>query len=239
MALYIDDAFGDDDLTVRLTNNGIPIGQTQWKGILTEPLSFSATADFGAQGSGILDKLDDLLKAGGKILTLSGDEELREQGKATQETSLRIHKLTIKSWSGTEDPVINVSFAMVNSDTMKNVFEQYYDLYASMFAGLKESTEGGNGNESLIAPYGFQFDGSRNRNGTAGLWSVDVGRWFTAHNMILSNVELTSSLTLDVTPGDENPPMPMYAAVNCTFTTERAATQQMVRGWLRRNRSAT
>lgn len=239
MSLYIDDAFADEDITVRISNAGVRGDQTIWKGIQTQPISFAAQADFQAQTSGILKEYDDLLTKGKVALSVSASDGLNQAGRDLSQVSLKVHKMTIKTWSGTEDPIINVSFAMVNSDaTIKNVFEQYYDLYAAMFPVLSDTNESGTpGGESLLAPYGFVTGSgtSRSRNGARGLWNLDIGRWFSARNLILTNVSLDSSLTLDATPGDTNPPMPMYAAVTCTFTTERAAIQSTVKSWLKRN----
>lgn len=241
MSLYLEDALADSDLTVRVGNAGIREGQNTWSGLQIAPISFGASAEFGAQGSGILDKLDDMLRFTGKALSLSGNDELRSAGQELNQVSLRIHEMTVKSWSGTADPVINVSFAMVNTDRLKNAFEQYYDLQASMYPTLTTESfeQQGNRGRGLLPPYGFSPDGQRSREGSKGLWTVEIGNWFRAYNMLLTNVQLESSMTLDVSKDTtaSKPAMPMYAAVTCTFTTERAATQNIVRGWLRRNRS--
>lgn len=240
MSFYLDDAYNDDDLTVRISNGGIRGEQNMWKGILMEPISFSANASFDPiAGSSTLDALEDF-RQGAEIAGRSSNNRVGQKlADLVGGITFRLQKLTVKNWSGTTDPVINISFAMINNDQVQNVFQQYYNLHAQLYPDLssaQQEASSGDTGFALIPPYGFS-PASRGGNNSSsnGLWSVDVGRWFTAHNMILADVTVTSSLTLDDTPENQNAPEPMYAAVNCVFTTERAATRREVLRWLRSN----
>lgn len=186
-------------------------------GIMTNELSLSVSNDFGSlvNPNKTLEALSETIgRAATSAASVFDSDKL---GDFIQNLAPRTLLHTVSTWSGSSKPTFPISLLFLRVKRSDNISLQIQSLYKTVLPtkNIKLPIVGNTTLTTIRAPLGYFPTSEHSADGTL---SIQIGKWFTAHDLVARSVEATFSKEIS-TDG-----FPLYATATIVLEPFRMIT---------------
>ena len=213
-----------------------------WESFISDDLAIAVSSDYSAPyeelGGNARNTWNKWTSAAtqtaGSLGNAIGWESLGEQtAGVAAKTSLRNYTQTILHWNSSERPTFSVNMQFPTWRPGQNNERKAVELSSMPLPGITgfgsatvsmSRPAGYHGIETGVTGLGAFRAGNYNKVSVLGTWSLAIGDWFHARNLILTNTSLTES-KIRTSDG------PLYITVQCELTPYKMVSWSEYMGW--------